>query len=711
MEIVVKHGSLVLLSGPSGSGKSKSTADHAELTLSSDNLRLIFFGEDLCFPDGSTSHRPRPINDALIFETLLKVTESRLRAGLTTLVDATFLTDRDRESYAKLAKTLNVPFLVCIFDVDQGTLLERDKNRYYSVGSDVIARQLSKFERSSKFNYVKAEAFTFVVEKNIINDPQIDAIGDIHGCYTELLGLLAKMGYVIQNGVASHAEGRRLMFLGDYVDRGLQSLEVLKFIKTQVTEGHHYAVRGNHEENLKRILVGELVTSTATRETAHNVLQSGDTEWVINFINSLPAYYVWDSPSRLDRVVFCHADIGYFEYDMPSKHFYYGFSKVDNLYPSDQMWQANGSSTLCRGHIGSTSEEPVELVISLEKGASFGGRIGAARFVDNTVEYFVSDITEDYQKRKFSTLRAQFATIPAKYLRQTKEDHLTLYKYSPNAHYDEAWNKYPLLNKAKGLVLGLNSEPVNTVLSRVPNLSKESFAAHKKVVIAEKLNGFLVITFLDPYTKELVITSSGSFTGDFVELSKKYLYKDGLAGRILKFLNTHRDRKNLTLSWECISPEDTVVHPIEYKSEGISLIAVGSDDKIWPESEREKVAEELETKHVVWHQCIWQDAYRMSREADWEGYMVRDADSHLHVGKIKSPYYLTIKYFLRLSSKKEQQLIYNFDEFVKQMPDLGIGEGAKLLIASTYKNRLVNDTKLTLKQKRHLLVKNIDFLI
>ena len=51
------------------------------------------------------------------------------------------------------------------------------------------------------------------------------AIGDIHGCHDLLLALL--------NGIEEHAGGRpyRLVFLGDYIDRGPDSAGVIQTVR------------------------------------------------------------------------------------------------------------------------------------------------------------------------------------------------------------------------------------------------------------------------------------------------------------------------------------------------------------------------------------------------------------------------------------------------------------------------------------------------
>ncbi|MCH8553116.1 MAG: metallophosphoesterase [Natronospirillum sp.] len=76
-----------------------------------------------------------------------------------------------------------------------------------------------------------------------------DLIGDIHGHATELKALLHKLGYRKQNGVWQHPEQRQVIFLGDFVDRGPEQVEVVDIARNMVEQGKALAVMGNHEYN------------------------------------------------------------------------------------------------------------------------------------------------------------------------------------------------------------------------------------------------------------------------------------------------------------------------------------------------------------------------------------------------------------------------------------------------------------------------------
>lgn len=75
-----------------------------------------------------------------------------------------------------------------------------------------------------------------------------DLIGDIHGHARELKKLLHKLGYREMNGVWQH-EQRRVIFVGDYIDRGPGIRETLHIVRTMVENNQAIALLGNHEYN------------------------------------------------------------------------------------------------------------------------------------------------------------------------------------------------------------------------------------------------------------------------------------------------------------------------------------------------------------------------------------------------------------------------------------------------------------------------------
>ena len=77
-----------------------------------------------------------------------------------------------------------------------------------------------------------------------------DIIGDIHGNSTKLHNLLLKLGYTKNNNSSgyTHSE-RKVIFLGDFIDRGPQQLDTVLTAKAMIENGSALAVMGNHEYN------------------------------------------------------------------------------------------------------------------------------------------------------------------------------------------------------------------------------------------------------------------------------------------------------------------------------------------------------------------------------------------------------------------------------------------------------------------------------
>ena len=75
----------------------------------------------------------------------------------------------------------------------------------------------------------------------------LDIIGDVHGQFEALQNLLHYLGY---SHTGKHPQGRKLVFVGDLVDRGPDSPAVVNWAKQAINAGNAFMVLGNHEINL-----------------------------------------------------------------------------------------------------------------------------------------------------------------------------------------------------------------------------------------------------------------------------------------------------------------------------------------------------------------------------------------------------------------------------------------------------------------------------
>lgn len=76
----------------------------------------------------------------------------------------------------------------------------------------------------------------------------LDVIGDVHGQYDKLVGLLQHLGYNDTDGTWRHPD-RTAVFLGDLIDRGPQQLATIELVRRMADVGSARCIMGNHEFN------------------------------------------------------------------------------------------------------------------------------------------------------------------------------------------------------------------------------------------------------------------------------------------------------------------------------------------------------------------------------------------------------------------------------------------------------------------------------
>ena len=108
------------------------------------------------------------------------------------------------------------------------------------------------------------------------------AIGDIQGCFEALQRLLAKISF--------DRERDRLWLVGDLVNRGPQSLEVLRFVKKLGAAA--VSVLGNHDLHL--IMLAEGCSRERDDDTLAAILAAPDREELLAWLRTLPLMHVED---------------------------------------------------------------------------------------------------------------------------------------------------------------------------------------------------------------------------------------------------------------------------------------------------------------------------------------------------------------------------------------------------------------------------------
>jgi hypothetical protein len=100
-------------------------------------------------------------------------------------------------------------------------------------------------------------------------------VGDIHGCYDELMALIEKVDL---------GEKDRVVCVGDLISKGPKNREVLELF---MTDARFSTVIGNHDLALRRKWNGEDIELKPAQKEAHKELK-GEKDSYTTFLNRLP---------------------------------------------------------------------------------------------------------------------------------------------------------------------------------------------------------------------------------------------------------------------------------------------------------------------------------------------------------------------------------------------------------------------------------------
>ncbi len=317
MKITLPELSLVVLIGASGSGKSTFARHLFKPTevVSSDFCRGLVSDDE----NDQTATK-----DA--FELLRAIASKRLSRGKLTVIDATNVQKEARQPLVALAREQNVLPVAIVLDVPERVCHERNQQRPdRAFGPHVIRNQIRDLKQSIRGLQREGFRHVFVLKSLVdIESAEIerqplwnnrkqdhgpfDIIGDVHGCLTELTELLTQLSYDLSASPAYHPAGRRLVFVGDLVDRGSDTPGVIKLVMRLVSEGIALCVPGNHDMKLLRKLRGRDVQITHGLAESLAQLEKeppGFKTQAAEFLDSLVSHYVFDD----GKLVVAHAGL------------------------------------------------------------------------------------------------------------------------------------------------------------------------------------------------------------------------------------------------------------------------------------------------------------------------------------------------------------------------------------------------------------------
>jgi polynucleotide kinase-phosphatase len=433
--------SLVALIGPSGAGKSTFARKHFRPTevLSSDWCRGLV---------SDSENDLEVTNEA--FEVLHFIARKRLALGKLTVVDATNVQPEARKPLVALARELHCLPVAIVLALPERLCHERNASRPdRQFGPHVVRQQTQQMRRSLR--RLKDEGFRHVLvlesveeieaatieRQPLWNDRRqehgpFDVIGDVHGCFDELRALLEQLGYAFEPAADSldadatgwrvrHPAGRKAVFVGDLVDRGPKTPDVLRLVMGMVTDGGALCVPGNHDVKLLRKLRGRDVRITHGLAESLAQLERESPAFVprvADFIDGLVSHYVLDD----GKLVVAHAGL-------PASMQGRGSGKVRDFalygdttgetdeyglpvrYPWAQDYR--GRAMVVYGHTPVLEPEWLNRTICIDTGCVFGGRLTALRYPERELVSVPAAATYYQPAKPFLPPEAQAPVLTA----------------------------------------------------------------------------------------------------------------------------------------------------------------------------------------------------------------------------------------------------------------------------------------------------------
>lgn len=410
MRITIPEFCLVVLIGSSGSGKSTFARRHFSPTevVSLDYCRGVVSDDE---------NDLDATEDA--FRLVHFIAEMRLKLRKLVAVDATNVHKDDRAKLVSLAKANHALVVAIVFNPGEEICYERNiKRPDRQFGAHVVCSQKRSLKRDIR--RIDKEGFRYVFQlrsveeieaveierKRIWSDRRdetgpFDIIGDVHGCRDELLTLLTLLGYDVRlegegserRVISSVREGRRALFVGDLVDRGPASPDVLRIVMHMVAEGQALCVPGNHDAKLLRYLNGRNVKINHGLERTVEQLNREPPAFkreVKEFINGLVSH-AWLDDGRL---AIAHAGIKEHMLGRASgairQFCLYGETsgETDEFgLPIRYNWAAEyrAATTIVYGHTPVPNAEWINNTLCVDTGCVFGGKLTALRWPEKEI--------------------------------------------------------------------------------------------------------------------------------------------------------------------------------------------------------------------------------------------------------------------------------------------------------------------------------------
>lgn len=664
---------LLLLRGSAGCGKSTWIEQHGlkPYTLCADDIRLMCSGPKLSVDGKEIIDQS---NDTVVWNTLFRLLEIRMQNGEFTVIDATNTKTSEMNRYKTMCEQHKYRiYCVDFTDIPIEVVKERNRQRpeLKQVPDEAIEKMYARFATQkipSGITVLKPNELDriWMHKIDLSSYERVHIIGDIHGCYTALAEYLSR-----NEGIKDDAF---YIFCGDYIDRGIENAEVLKFLLQIYNRDNVLLLEGNHErwlwvwanDGICQSKEFELVTKTQLEQAGI------DKKEVRKFYRRL-GQCAWFN-FHDDTYLVTHGGLSTIPENLTLVSTSQMIKGVGTYNTSDQIDETFASTTpencfQIHGH-RNTRNSPINVnsrCFNLEGGVEFGGDLRAIQIlpfgadvfsIKNTVYRKPEEITgEPVQKGEKSVGDTIIELRKNRFIREKKYGNISSFNFTKEAFYDKVWDEQT--TKARGLYINV---PKQKVVARAYEKffnvnerpeTKLDMLQHKlafPVTAYVKENGFLGLVSWNEEDDSLFVTTKSSPDGDFAQWFMGNL-QDQLGDDTLARIKEYAKEHGVTFVFECVDMQNDP-HVIDYPESRLYLLDIIYNDLQYrklPFEEMIKVAESLGITHKekAFEIDNWQDFfewYYTVTDEDYlyegrriEGFVVEDANGYMV--KLKLAYY------------------------------------------------------------------------
>ena len=522
----------------------------------------------------------------IIFDLL----EYRMSRGELTVLDATASKTKDIKQYKELADQYKyrmycVDFTDVPLDVCKKQNLQRSEDKI--VPEQSIENIYSRFATQpvpAGVEVIKPNELDKILEKpiDLSSYRKVVLIGDIHGCYDTLM-------QYFKNGLEDDVE---YIFLGDYIDRGNQNAEVMKWLYSIKDRQNVCLLEGNHERWIQAYGMNVEAKSKEFEEKTKGQLILGgfDQKMARIFYRKLRqmSHFTYNGI----EVLATHGGIPCMRTNLtyiPTCALINGVGEYNEYQDVADTWmrETKENQYQVHGH-RNTAQDPVQLadrVFNLEGEVEFGGKLRIVELDStgwNVIELAnCQPITEDTNIEKAPVETVEQAV---EYLRNNKfvkekklGNGISSFNFTREAFYSANWTRQTVL--ARGLFIDTDNNKIMArsyeKFFRINEVRETEMIALKNrlkfpVKAYVKENGFLGIVSYNYKTDDLFIATKSSDKGDCAEYFNKILdpYKENILKQLRYY---HEINTDLSLVFECIDVENDP-HIIKYEKSTLVLL-------------------------------------------------------------------------------------------------------------------------------------------